>query len=132
MDRLFSELFGHPARWEREEQDGVRIPSVDLIETEQEVIVKAELPGISKDQVLLEVMPERLSLVAEMKQDKEDSEKTVHRRERGCGRFERSITLPAEVVTDQVKASLENGLLEVHLPKTDRAKAATPRKVTVE
>lgn len=133
MYRLFSNLLGRPiAREEREEEDGIRIPSVDVIETEQEVVVRAELPGITKDQIRLEVMPERLSLAAEMKQEKEPSEGTVHCRERVWGRFERSITLPAEVVTDQVKASLENGLLEVHLPKTDRAKAATPRKVTVE
>jgi HSP20 family protein len=132
MDRLFSDLVGQPlVRWEREAEDGIRIPSIDLVETEQEVVVKAELPGIDKDKIQLEVMPERLSLSAEMRQEKEHSEGTLHRQERIWGRFERSIPLPAEVITDQVNASFENGLLEVHLPKSERAKAATPKKVTI-
>jgi HSP20 family protein len=132
-DRSFSDPFGQPmARWQREEEGGIRIPSIDLIETEQEVVVKVELPGIDKDQMRLEVTPERLSLSAETKQEKEHGEGTLHHRERIWGRFERTIPLPAEVSTDQVNASLENGLLEVHLPKSERAKAATPKKVTVK
>lgn len=133
MDRLFNSLFGRSmAQRESEEEDGVRIPPIDLAETEQEVIVKAELPGVAKDQVELEVMPERLWVSAEIKREDERGKATVHCQERAGGRFERSISLPAEVITDQVKASLENGILEVHLPKTDRARAATPKKVTVE
>jgi len=133
MDRLFNELFGQPmVRWEREEEEGIRIPSVDVIETEHEVVVKAELPGIDKDKIQVEVMPEQLNLSAEMREEREHKEGTLHRRERVWGRFERSIPLPCEVIGDQVKASYRDGLLEVHLPKSERAKAATPRKVSIE
>lgn len=133
MDRMFSDLFGQPlVRWEREEGEGIRIPSVDLVETEQEVILTAELPGIDKDRIQLEVMPEQLTLSAEMREEREHKEGTLHRCERVWGRFERSIPLPVEVLTDQVKASFKDGILEVHLPKSERAKAATPRKVSIE
>jgi HSP20 family protein len=133
MDRLFSDLFGQPlVRWEREAEEGIRIPSVDLIETEQEVILRAELPGIDKDRIQLEVMPEQVNLSAEMQAEREGKEGTLHCCERVWGRFERSIPLPVEVLTDQVKASFKDGLLEVRLPKSERAKTATPRKVNIE
>jgi len=133
MDRMFSELFGQPlVRWEREQEEGIRIPSIDLIETEQELVLKAELPGIDKDKIQVEVMPDRITLSGEMREEREIKDATLHRRERVWGRFERSIPLPSEVIGDQAKASYKDGLLEVHLPKSERAKAATPKKVSIE
>ena len=133
MDHLFSDLFGRPlVRWEPEETEGIRIPSIDLVETEQEVVLKAEMPGIDKDKIEVEVMPEYLTLSAEMREEKEEKDATHHRRERVWGRFERSIPLPVEVVTDQAKATYREGLLEIHLPKTERAKSQTPRKIVIE
>ena len=133
MDRLFSELFGQPlVRWEREEEEGIRIPTIDLVETEQELVVKAEMPGIDKDKIEVEVLPELLNISAEMHEEREEKDVTHHRCERVWGRFERSIPLPAEVVTDQTKATYRDGLLEIHLPKTERARAQTPRKVKIE
>jgi len=133
MDRLFSQLFGQPlVRWEREEEEGIRIPTIDLVETEQELVVKAEMPGIDKDKIEVEVLPELLNISAEMHEEREEKDVTHHRCERVWGRFERSIPLPAEVVTDQTKATYRDGLLEIHLPKTERARAQTPRKVKIE
>lgn len=129
MDRLMRSFLA-PTEIE-ELEPGVRVPSVDIEESEEEVVVKAELPGISKDQLDIEVMPETLSLSAEVEKEREQEGRVCRRRERVWGRFEREIPLPAEVKPEEANAKLENGLLEIHLPKTERAKAATPRKIHV-
>lgn len=132
LDRMFDRLLGRRF-WPLEAADeGVRIPSVDVSEDENEVVVKAELPGIDKDKINLEVTPEQLSLSAEMSEEKEEKQATYHRRERVWGCYQRTISLPAEVVSDQAKATYRDGLLTVRLPKSERAKATTPRKVAVE
>jgi HSP20 family protein len=129
LDRMFEEFFGRPTL---APTDGVRIPLVDVSETADAVIVKAEVPGVDKKDLEVEVMPESLSLRAEVSTEKEEKDKTYHRRERVWQRFERIIPLPAEVVTDQVKATMKDGVLEVRMPKTERSKATTPRKISVE
>ncbi len=131
MDRLFESFFGRPLV-RTEEDGGVRVPSVDVQETEDEVLVSAELPGVSKDGLEVEVLPEQLTLKAEVSQEKEEKEGTFHCKERIWSRFERTLPLPAEVVPDQVKASLKDGVLQVRMPKSERAKAQTPRKVKVD
>lgn len=130
LDRVFEEFFGRPTlrTWE----EGVRMPAVDISETDEEVVVKAELPGVERDDIQVEVMPESLSLRAEMSKESEQKGETFHRRERVWGRFERTLPLPAEVVTDKTKATFKDGLLEVRLSKSDRAKAAAPKQVKIE
>jgi HSP20 family protein len=130
LDRMFDRFFGRPLeRWSEEE---IRVPSVDVSETDSEVVVKAELPGIDRKDLEVEVLPEAVSLKAETKQECEEKGARYHTRECVWGRFERTVPLPAEVITDQAKATLRNGLLEVRLPKSERAKAATPRKVQID
>lgn len=131
VERMFDDFFGRPLR-RLEVEEGVRLPAVDVSETDEEVVVKAELPGLTRDNLEVEVMPETLSLSGTMSQESEEKEGTYHRRERVWGRFERVIPLPAEVVSDQAKATLKDGLLEVRLPKTAMAKTATPKKVNIE
>jgi HSP20 family protein len=130
LDRLFEEFFGRPML--SPEREGVRLPSVDVSETDTEVVVKAELPGVSRDNIEVEVRPESISIAAEMSKEEEQKEQTWHRRERVWGRYERVIPLPAEVITDQAKAKLKDGVLEVRMTKTERAKASTARKVKIE
>jgi len=131
MDRLFEELLGRPlVRWESEE--GVRFPAVDVTETDKELVVKAELPGVDKDKIDIEVLPDALTIKAERSQEREEKEVTHHYRECVWGRLERSIPLPVEVIADQVKASHRDGILEIRLPKSERARALTPRKVRIE
>ncbi len=132
MDRFLRGFLG-PGPVETEELERVRIPSVDIAETEQEVLVRAELPGISKEDLDLEVRPEELILVGQVRHEKEEGgpEETYHRRERVWQRFERRIPLPVEVKTEDVKARLENGVLEVHLPKAEEHRPKL-HKVTVE
>jgi len=131
LDRLFDSFFGRPlVRWEEEE--GVRIPAMDVTETDSEVVVTTELPGVDRKDIDVEVLPESLSLKAEMSRETERKDETYHRRERVWGRFERTIPLPAEVVSDQVNAVFKDGVLEIRLPKTEQAKASTPRKVKID
>lgn len=128
LDRVFDEFFGRPLP----RQEGVRAPTIDMSETADEVVVKAELPGVDKKGLEVEALPESLSIRAEMSEEKEEKQQTYHRRERVWRRYERVIPLPAEVVTDQVKATMKDGVLEVRMPKTERSKADTPRKITIE
>jgi HSP20 family protein len=131
MDRMMRRFFRPFA--EIEEAEGVRIPSVDVSETESEVLVKAEIPGIKKEDLNIEVLPDTLRLSAQLSREREEGkEGTYHLRERVWGRFERSIPLPAEVKVDDVKASLHEGVLEVRLPKMEPAKVTEPRKIEVQ
>jgi HSP20 family protein len=127
LDRVFDEFFGRPLA----RREGVGAPTLDVSETADEVLVKAELPGIGKDDLEVEVLPESLSISAEMSHEKEEKKQTYHRRERVWRRYERVLPLPAEVVTDEAKATMKDGILEVDMPKTERSKSATPRKVSV-
>ncbi len=131
MDRLMRGFFG-PVLPE-EEAETIRVPSVDVSETEHEVLVKAEVPGITKEDLDIEVTPEALHLRGEVKHEREEGgkEATYHRRELVWQRFERTIPLPTEVKTEGVTAKLENGLLEVHLPKEEETRAKT-HKVEIQ
>ena len=128
MDRLMRN-FLTPA--ETEPEEGIRVPSVDVSETDTEVVVKAEVPGISKEQLDIEVLPDLLSLSAEVEKEQEVEGRVFRRRERVWGRFQRDIPLPVEVKPEAANAKLENGLLEIHLPKIEQAKAAAPKRIHV-
>lgn len=132
MDRMMRRFFRPLV--EAEAMEEVRIPSIDVSETEDEVIVKAEVPGIKKEDLSIEVLPDTLQLSAKLSREREEGAKegTFHLRERVWGRFERSIPLPTEVKVDQVKAALHEGVLEVRLPKMEPTKAIQPRKVEVQ
>ena len=128
LDCVFDEFFGRPLA----RQEGVRAPTIDVSETSDEVLVKAEMPGVDKKDIEVEVLPESLSLRAQVSEEKEEKGQTCHRRERLCRRYERVIPLPAEVMTNEAKAIMKDGVLEVRMPKTERSKASTPRKLTVD
>jgi HSP20 family protein len=128
MDRL---MRGFLTPVETEEEEGIRVPSVDISETDTEIVVKAELPGIKKEELEIEVLPETLSLSAEVEREREEEGRIFRRRERVWGRFEREIPLPVEVKPDAANAKLENGLLEIRLPKTEEARAHTPKRIHV-
>ncbi|MDQ6988172.1 MAG: Hsp20/alpha crystallin family protein [Mariprofundaceae bacterium] len=97
-------------------------PTVDIRETDDALLVQAELPGIEKKDVHLEVKNGVLTLSGERRYEKDVKEENVHRVERTYGRFSRSFSLPSNIDTDKVKASMENGVLEVRLPKRESAK----------
>lgn len=100
----------------------MRMPVVDVFEDKDDVVVKAELPGLSKEDVQVQVSGSVLTLKGEKKKQEEVKEQDYYRCERSHGSFSRSLELPHEVKADQVKASFKNGVLEVRLPKTEDAK----------
>ncbi|NOH02802.1 MAG: Hsp20/alpha crystallin family protein [Chloroflexi bacterium] len=122
MDRLFDEAFTRPfslanGNWS--------VPAVDMYQTDNEVVVKAALPGIKADEVQINVTGEVLTIKGETRQENETKQKTYHLREQRWGAFERSIVLPTDVVADKARADFENGVLTVMLPKADEVKPKT-------
>jgi HSP20 family protein len=128
MDRLFDDAFTRPLNM----ADGSRFrmaPSVDMFETENEVVIKAALPGIRAEEVDINVTGEMLTLKGQIKEQSETQDKAYHIREQRWGSFERSIPLPTAIIADKAKADFENGILTVTLPKADEVK---PRTITVK
>ena len=104
-------------------------PLADVKETDEEVIVTMDLPGMDKGDVEITVTEDALEVKAERKTEKEEKEEEFYKKERTFARFERSLKLPAEVKADDAKASLKDGVLEVHLPKVE---VTARKKVTIE
>ena len=122
MDRLFDDAFTRPLSLSGNTWS---IPAVDMYQTDNEVVVKAALPGIKADEVQLNVTGEVLTIKGETKQENETKEKAYHIREQRWGTFERSLVLPTEVVADKAKADFENGILTITLPKAEEVKPKT-------
>jgi HSP20 family protein len=104
-------------------------PVVDVAETENDITVKAEIPGIDPKDVDISITGDTLTLKGEKKEEKEDTGKSYHRVESSYGSFKRVITLPAAVDIDKVTAEGKNGILEITLPKKEESKA---KKINVK
>src|SRR4030081_3345033 len=104
-------------------------PPVDIYETENELIIKADLPEVKLEDIEVRVENQTLTLKGERKFEKDDSIKGHHRIERPYGTFERSFTVPQTVDAEKVAAEYKNGVLAVRLPKKEVAK---PRQVKIE
>jgi HSP20 family protein len=98
-------------------------PAVDIAEDDKEYIIKAELPGMSKENIKVTVEGGVLSIAGERKAEKEEKTKKYHRIERNYGTFTRSFTLPDDASGEKVTAEFKDGVLKVHLPKEEKAKA---------
>lgn len=101
------------------------IPTVDISETDAEYLIKAELPEIKKEDVKVTVEDGVLTILGERRQEKEEKGKKYHRVERSYGSFVRSFTLPESVDEGAVKAEYKDGVLNLHLPKTEKVKPKT-------
>ncbi len=112
-------------------RDGVRIPNVDLREEADRFLVQADLPGMAKDDVTIETDGDVLRIIANKEQEVEEKREGYIRRERGSMRFHRQMRLPESVDRDRIKAKLENGVLEISLPKRT-AEAERKNKIEVE
>ncbi len=106
--------------------DGERIyaPPVDVYETDSEVVLKAELPGLKKEDIDVTIKDNAVHLRAERREEHEEKTENVHRVERFYGRIERIIPLPAEVKADKAKAQYKDGVLELRIPKQKVSKEA--------
>lgn len=98
-------------------------PTADVSETNEEYLIKAELPDVKKEDVKITVENGVLTLQGERKQEKEEKGKKFHRIERSYGSFLRSFTLPAEVDDTKIRADFKDGMLHLHLPKSEKAKS---------
>jgi len=103
-------------------------PPVDIKETDDALLVQAELPGIEKKDVRLEVKDGVLTLSGERRYEKDVKEENVHRVERAYGQFSRSFSLPRNVDADKVEATMKDGILKVTLPKRESAK---PKEIAI-
>ncbi len=129
LDEIFDELmetpfFSQPSWFST-------FPAVDVAETENEVIVKAELPGVDPKNLEVHVTEDSLNVKGEVKDEWEERDVGYCRRERYCGTFERAIALPAKVKQDEVKAQYKDGVLTITLPKVEPSKPKA-RKVEIE
>ena len=132
IQNRLSSLFGRtPVRGLGEEAMTVSewTPLVDITEDDKEYLIKAELPEIKKEDVKLTVQDNVLAISGERKYEKEEKDEKYHRVERAYGRFSRSFTLPEDADGSKVAAEYKDGILTVHLPKSEKAK---PKSIDVK
>jgi len=108
--------------WPAETGMMVRMPAVDVYDEKDDVVIKAEIPGLSKEDISVQVTDSTLTIKGEKKREEEVKGDDYYRCERSFGAFTRAVALPCDVKPDQVKASCKNGVLEVRMPKTEEAK----------
>jgi len=106
-------------------------PVVDVYQEKDDVVAKAELPGMGKDDIEVELTQQLLTIKGEKKKEEEVEENDYHRSERVYGSFSRTVELPCEVQSEKAKASFKDGILEVRVPKTEAAKTKV-KKVKVQ
>jgi HSP20 family protein len=131
LRRPFS-LFGHRwlPRFRAMEMEDVS-PTMDIFEEDGNVVVKAELPGMKKEDIEVTVTDHTMRISGEKKREDKIEKKNYYWEERSYGSFARSVQLPSEVQTDKVEAKFKDGILEVRIPKTEEAKSKE-KKVKVE
>ncbi|GBC89041.1 Spore protein SP21 [bacterium HR13] len=116
FDRLIEEM------WPREEVERAFAPAVEMYETDNEIVVKAELPGVKKENIEVSIKDNTLHIRGEKKEEREEKTETIHRLERVYGKFERVLTLPVDVKAEEVRAEYKDGILEIRLPKSEVSK----------
>ena len=127
MNRLFNAAFEGPGggnaagarRW---------TPAMDLLETEDEFVLRADLPGLSESDVHIELEDNVLTVSGERKTEHEDQREGFYRMERAYGSFSRSLTLPKGIDPEAVTAAFDRGVLEVRVPKPEQRK---PRRISI-
>lgn len=129
MDRLFDDAFTRPFSLTREGGYSWASPAIDMYQTDNDVVVKAALPGLNPEEVQINVTGAILTIKGEAKHEEERKDRSWHIREQRWGAFERSIRLPTGVLSNQAKADFQNGILTVTLPKSEEVK---PKTITVK
>ncbi len=126
MNRLFNTVFDSPGgnggtlrRW---------MPAMDLLETADHFVLRADLPGMSEEDVNIELEDSTLTISGERKTERQSEGEGYYRVERATGSFSRSLTLPKGVDPEAVNAAFDRGVLEVRIPKPEQRK---PRKITI-
>jgi HSP20 family protein len=131
MNRLFSSFFDTPAPSGKGNGNGTQrrwIPSMDLVETQDHFVLKADLPGMSENDVDVELENNVLTISGERKTEHEEQHEGYYRLERATGAFSRTLSLPEGIDPEAVGATFDNGVLTVRVPKPAQAK---PRRVKI-
>jgi HSP20 family protein len=134
MQSRLNTMFGRaPVRKGGDKEEALTVaewaPLVDITEDDKEYLIKAELPDVKKEDIKLTVDEDVLTITGERKYEKEEKGKKYHRVERAYGSFMRSFTLPEDADGSKVSAECKDGLLKVHLPKSEKAK---PKSIEVK
>jgi HSP20 family protein len=127
LGRLFDDFL--PEGWWGEGRGAEWGPAIDIAETPESVVIKAEVPGVNPKEIEVSVNENTLTLRGEKKDEKEEKGKNFHRIERSYGAFSRTITLPCPVDGTKAEAESRDGVLAITLPKQ---KAAIPKKIEVK
>ncbi len=135
IDKIFEDFFS-PGRFPslfgrvtRELEDFGTFPAIDVYDDKENIVVKAEVPGLKKDDIEIQIKGRDLVIKGEKKKEEEIKDENYYYAERIYGTFSRVIRLPVDVKTDEVKAKFKNGILEIVLPKVEEAK---PKEIKVE
>jgi HSP20 family protein len=125
VDRLFDNV-SPDHEWSQPTMWGL---AVDVVENKDDFIVKASVPGINPDDLDVSYADDTLTIKGEIKSDNEDKENQFHLHERRYGSFSRSISLPTKIKGDAIKASYQNGVLSLRLPKAEQVK---PKRIAIK
>ncbi|MFZ5809569.1 MAG: Hsp20/alpha crystallin family protein [Chloroflexota bacterium] len=125
MDRLFDSAF---ASWDWDQPFYSELP-LDVVENDDEYLIKASLPGMNPDDLEITYSGNTLTIKGEIKSEEESEKGHYHLRERRYGSFARSVTLPSTVKADKIEASYDAGVLKLTLPKAEEAK---PKRIAVK
>ncbi len=126
MERFFDSMVG---RYPQDRAEALWAPAVDVEETNDAIVVRAEVPGMKKEEIKVTVAEDTVTISGERRHEAEQKGKTFHRIERAYGSFKRSIVLPVSVESGKAAASYKSGVLELVLPKSEKVKA---REIAIE
>lgn len=132
MDRLFEEFFSTTRRrrgWPARAEGEPIVPNIDMYERRNELVLKVELPGVSRDSIDLTITKDSIMVKGEAKKDEEVKDEDYFVNERSFGGFSRTIALPVEVESERAKATFKDGVLEVTLAKKQEAQ---PKEMKIE
>ena len=125
LAREMEEAFGRFFPTLSEERGYAWMPAVDMVDEKDEIVVKADLPGLEQKDIEVTVQNDTLTIRGERKEEREEKKEDYYYAERSYGSFVRSLPLPKGVEADKVKATFKKGVLEVHLPKAKETKGKT-------
>jgi HSP20 family protein len=128
INRVFSDAFGQSGLFDNDVALSAFRPPVDIIDTDEAILIHVELPGVQKENVSIEMKENILTLKGERFEERKYPQGSYYRSERTFGKFERSFSMPARIKPDSIRATFNDGVLEVIVPKPEEQK---PRQISI-
>lgn len=129
MNKLFTDFFRRSPEYGDNFREGIWNPDIDIKETKDSILVQAEIPGVNKDDIEITLNDDIITIKGEKKEERKEEEENCLLIERSYGKFQRSFRLPSEVEMEKVKAEFKDGVLKLHLPKSERSK---PKEIKID